>query len=396
MENHSFQADAKQILKLVTHSIYSEREVFLRELLSNASDALDKARFLSLQNKPHRSIEGEPSIRVFFDDNLKTITIEDDGLGMTRAEVIENLGTIAQSGTKRFAEALEKGDDVFENLIGQFGVGFYSAFMVADNVIVDTLSIDPESSAICWESDGGDGYKIGDGNRTTRGTTITIQVKDDAEEFLNEYQLKTIIKKHSDFIQWPIMMAVPQTVEENDDENSQEDEEKATDVETEIQFERVNQDKALWLKPPSEVEEEEYSEFFKHVTKNWEDPLCHVHIRSEGTIEFSAILFVPKSPGWQLDNANYKVDLKLYQRRVKVIEHANDLLPRYLRFVCGVVDSPSVSLNVSREILQNTPAAKAIQKQLTKKVLRKIAEFAENNPEEFDAFWEKSDRKSVV
>ena len=385
MENHSFQADAKQILKLVTHSIYSEREVFLRELLSNASDALDKARFVSLQNQDHRSIEDEPSIRVFFNEEEKTITIEDDGIGMSYEEVVENLGTIAQSGTKRFAEALEQGSDVFENLIGQFGVGFYAAFMVADKVSVDTLSIKPESNAVRWESDGGEGYSIGEGSRSTRGTTITLHVKEDAHEFVSEYKLKHIIKKHSDFISWPIMMEVipePTVNEEGVEE--------VTDLNEEAQLERVNQDKALWLKSPSDVTEEEYNEFFKHVTKNWEDPLCYVHIRSEGTIEFNAILYVPKSPGWQLDNTNYKVDLKLYQRRVKVIEHANDLLPRFLRFVCGVVDSPAVSLNVSREILQNTPAAKAIQKQLTKKVLRKLSEFATENPEAYNEFWEKT------
>ena len=388
MENHSFQADAKQILKLVTHSIYSEREVFLRELLSNSSDALDKARFISLQNQEHRTIEGDASIRVFFDETEKTITIEDDGIGMSREEIVENLGTIAQSGTKRFAEALEQGSDVFENLIGQFGVGFYAAFMVADKVSVETLSIKPDSTAIRWESDGGEGYSIGDGVRDTRGTTITLHVKEDAEEFLSEYKLKHIIKKHSDFISWPIMMAV--TPEPTLDEENEDNVEEVVDLNEEPQLERVNQDKALWLKSPSDVTEEDYNEFFKHVTKNWEDPLCHVHIRSEGTIEFNAILYVPKAPGWQLDNTNYKVDLKLYQRRVKVIEHANDLLPRFLRFVCGVVDSPSVSLNVSREILQNTPAAKAIQKQLTKKVLRKLAEFADENPEAYNEFWEKT------
>jgi molecular chaperone HtpG len=342
MENRSFQADAKQILRLVTHSIYSEREIFLRELLSNSSDALDKARFVGLKEGNFRAAEN-PSIRISFNEEAKTITVEDDGIGMTKEEVIENLGTIAQSGTKKFLEGMETGDKL-ENLIGQFGVGFYAAFMVADKVVVDTLSIHEAATALRWESDGNEGYTLSDSNKNTRGTTITLYMRDDAEEFINEFQLKTIAQKHSGFVQWPIFLGE----------------------------EQLNEKKALWTRNPSEISDEEYNEFYKHITGDYSEPLAHIHLKAEGPVNFKAILFIPKKHSLQLENMNYKVDLALYQKNVKVIEHANDLLPHYLRFVCGVVDSPDVELNVSREILQQTRVVDMIKKQITKKVLAKL------------------------
>ena len=274
METHNFQADAQQILKLVTHSIYSDKEVFLRELLSNASDALDKARFLSMQNESLRSSE-EPSIKIELDTENSTITIEDDGVGMTRDEIIENLGTIAQSGTKSFSEKLDSADSI-ESLIGQFGVGFYSAFMVADKVVVESLSIQQDEKPILWESEGGASFALTEGSRETRGTKITLHInKEDSEQFCNDYQIKEIIKKHSEFIQWPILM----------------------------EEERINQEKALWLRNPDDITEEEYNAFYKHITKNWDDPLCTIHIKGEGISEYNAILFIPKKHSFQLDNA---------------------------------------------------------------------------------------------
>ena len=358
METRSFQADAQQILRLVTHSIYSDREIFLRELLSNASDALDKARFLSLQNEGLRTVEGDPGIRLSINEEEGLLIIEDDGVGMTEQEIVENLGTIAQSGTKKFFEQLEEKSDL-ETLIGQFGVGFYSAFMVADKVTVDSLSITPDAKAIRWVSNGGDSYDIGEGERTTRGTTITLQFSEEGKEFADKSKLQDIVQKHSDFVQWPIT----------------------------IEDERINQEAALWTRNPSEITDEEYNAFYKHITKDWQDPLCHIHIRAEGTLQFNAILFVPKKHSWQLDNLNYKVNLKLYQKRVKVLENANDLLPKNLRFVAGVVDSPDVQLNVSREILQQTNVVKSIRNQLAKKVLRKLIDVAKENPEEYTEFW---------
>ena len=358
MENFSFQADAKQILRLVTHSIYSDKEVFLRELLSNASDALDKARFLALKDSDLRQVE-DPQIRISFDEESNTITIEDDGVGMNREEIIENLGTIAQSGTKSFGEKLDSGESL-ESLIGQFGVGFYSAFMVADRVEVTSLSIQSDSEAVFWSSDGGDGYNISDGQRDNRGTTIVIYLREDESDFADEFKLKDIVRKHSDFIQWPIHMGE----------------------------ERINQDTALWLRNPQDVTEEEYNAFYKHITKDYQDPLASIHFKIEGDISFNAVIFIPKKHSWQLDNINYQVDLKLFQKRIQVIEHANDLLPPYLRFISGVVDSPDVELNVSREILQQNRASRIIKKQITKKVLRKLQQIAEESPEAYNDFWE--------
>ena len=357
MENHSFQADAKQILRLVTHSIYSEKEIFLRELLSNSSDALDKARFVGLKDGEFRTVDN-PGIRISFNEESKTVTIEDDGLGMTKEEVVENLGTIAQSGTKKFLEAMETGDKL-ENLIGQFGVGFYSAFMIADKVVVDTLSINEDSEAIRWESDGNEGYSLAESNKTNRGTTITLYLKEDSEEYANEDLLKTTSKKHSGFIQWPIF----------------------------IGEEQINEKKALWTRNPSEITDEEYNEFYKHITGDYSEPLAHIHLNAEGPVNFKAVLFIPQKHSMQLENMNYKVDLSLFQKNIKVIEHANDLVPHYLRFICGVVDSPDVELNVSREILQKTKVVEMIKKQITKKVLAKLKEIANEMPEQYIEFW---------
>ena len=357
MEQHEFQADAQQILKLVTHSLYSDKEVFLRELLSNSSDALNKARLISARDEDSRKVE-DPNIRIFFDEETNTITIEDDGVGMTREEVVENLGTIAQSGTKAFLEKLEDGDKL-DALIGQFGVGFYSAFIVAKKVTVDTLSIQSDAAAIRWESDGTSSYAIGDSEKETRGTKITLHLNEDSTNFCQEFTVKDIVKKHSDFIDWPIM----------------------------IGEERINQDTALWLRNPNEITSEEYKEFYKSFTNNYDEPLCTIHINAEGPLNFNALLFVPQKHSWQLDHANYKVDIKLFQKRVKVLDSSNDILPKYLRFVCGVVDSPDLQLNVSREILQQTPILKKIQKQIVKQVLVKIEETTEDNKEGYESFW---------
>ena len=356
-EQHTFQADAAQILKLVTHSIYSDREIFLRELLSNASDALDKARFVGLSEGNFRSVE-EPGIRISFNEEAKTITVEDDGLGMSREEVIENLGTIAQSGTKKFMDGLNDAGKL-ESLIGQFGVGFYSAFMIADKVIVDSVSIRADEPAVRWESDGTTGYTLGESDKETRGTRIILYVREDAHEFVDQYRLQAIAQKHSSFIHWPIHM----------------------------EEEQLNEKQALWTRDPSDVTEEEYHEFYKTITKDYQEPLAYTHFKMEGMISFSAVLFIPQRHSMQLDNMNYKVDLKLFQKRVQIQEHANDLLPQYLRFVCGVVDSPDVELNVSREILQKTKAVEMIKKQLTKKVLEMLKKLAKDETEKYETFW---------
>ncbi len=359
MEAHRFEADVRQILHLVTHSLYSDRDIFLRELISNASDALDKARFSGLQQDDLRSIEGEPSIQVSFDEEAGTITISDDGIGLTEAEAIEHLGTIARSGTSAFAEALKEKGENPDQLIGQFGVGFYSAFMVADEVTVDSLSGQPDSAAICWKSDGGEGYELTPGTRSERGTSITLKLREDAAEYTSADKLQAIVRQYSDFVPWPVL----------------------------VEGEQANQAKALWSKSPSEVTDEEYEEFYKHVSHDWQGPLMKLHIRAEGTLQFNAVLFIPKQRPWQLDRMDFKVGMQLYQRGVKILDHADVLLPRFLRFVTGVVDAPDLDLNMSREILQQTPMVRAIQKQITKKVLKHIKAQAKSSPEEYAGFW---------
>ena len=360
MGANRFEADVRQILHLVTHSLYSDREIFLRELVSNASDALDKARFVGLQRDDLRSIEGEPSIRVSADAEAGTITIEDDGIGLTAEEASEHLGTIARSGTSAFAEALKEKGENTEALIGQFGVGFYSAFMVADEVTVESLSALPDAAPVCWVSDGGEAYTISEGSRTTRGTSITLKLRDDAKEFAEDDKLRTIIRKHSDFVPHPIKIG--------DDQ--------------------INRAKAIWHSAPADVTDDEYTDLYKHVSMDLQEPLTRIHIRAEGTLQFNAILFIPKNRPWQLDRLDYKVGVQLFQKGVKVLDNADTIVPRFLRFVAGVVDSPDLDLNVSREILQQTPIVQAIKKQITKKLLKHlIAEAKKEDDLTYDLFW---------
>jgi molecular chaperone HtpG len=360
MPAHQFEADVRQILHLVTHSLYSDREIFLRELISNASDALDRARFESLKDEGLREVSGDPSIRLSWNGDERTLSVTDDGIGLTREEAIEHLGTIAESGTKAFAQALKDKGESPEGLIGQFGVGFYSAFMVADKVVVDSLSGKADSGPIRWISDGGDSYELLDGDKEERGTRVTLHMREDAAEFLEAERLKYIVKSHSDFVPWPVLV---------DDE-------------------RANESTAIWTKNPAEVTEEEYNTFYKHISNDWQDPLITDHRRVEGTLVYDALLYIPSSRPMQLDHPlEYKVGLKLYQKKVKILDSAETLLPRYLRFVSGIVDSPDVNLNVSREILQQTPVVQTIRKQLTKRVLKKLKEVGEKDPETYNRFW---------
>jgi molecular chaperone HtpG len=361
VETHRFEADVRQILHLVTHSLYSDREIFLRELVSNASDALDRARFLGLQREDLRPVSGEPSIRLTVDSATRTITISDDGVGLTREEAQQHLGTIAQSGTRAFARALkEKGESGSDDtLIGQFGVGFYSAFMVADKVVVESLSALPGSEAIRWISDGGESYELSPGQRSQRGTDIVLHLREDSGDFLDADKLRDIVRKHSDYISWPIQ----------------------------VDGERANQEAALWTRSPSEISDEEYSAFYKHLSGDWQDPLVRVHMRAEGNLQFQAVLFIPHRRPYELDRLDYKIGLKLYQKRVKILDSAEALLPKFLRFVSGMVDAPDVDLNVSREILQQTPVLQAIKKQLTRRILKRLKEVSNAEPEAYETFW---------
>lgn len=356
----SFQAEVKQLLDLVVHSLYSDREIFLRELVSNASDALDRARFLGLQRNDLRPAEGEPGITVAVDRARGTITLSDNGIGLTREQAIEHLGTIARSGTKAFAEALKEKGGSAEGLIGKFGVGFYASFMVAHRVEVHSLSGEPDAEPIAWESDGSGTFTVAPGARAARGTDVVLHLRSDATEFLDEERLREIVKRYSDFVAYPITLG----------------------------DEVVNQRQALWARNPREVPDADYQAFYKHVAHDWQDPLAWVHFKSEAPLEFSSVLFFPAQRAWDIDHPDVKRGLRLYQNKVLVLEHAEQFLPRYLRFVRGLVDAPEVQLNVSRELLQNTPVIQAIRKQLVRRVLRRLKELATEAPETYLAFWE--------
>ena len=355
-----FQAEVQQLLDLVIHSLYSDRDIFLRELVSNASDAIDRARFLGLQRTDLRAAAGEPQITVVFDKDKGTITVSDNGVGLTREQAVEHLGTIARSGTKAFAQKLKESGNTAEGLIGQFGVGFYASFMVAHRVEVSSLSAEPGAEPIHWESGGGGTFEVGPGTRADRGTDVVLHLKAESHEYLDGDKLREIVSKHSDFVQYPV----------------------------DVDGTRANQESALWTRSPKEVKDEEYQAFYKHISHDWQNPLAWTHFRSEAPMEFGAVLFVPPNRPWDLDHPEVKRGLRLYQRRVLVLETADQFLPRYLRFVRGVVDAPEVSLNVSRELLQQTPAINAIKKQLVKRILRRLKEVSQDTPDTYTTFWE--------
>ncbi len=355
-----FQAEVQQLLDLVIHSLYSDRDIFLRELVSNASDAIDRARFLGLQRTDLRPAEGEPKITVTFSKDKGTISVVDNGVGLTREQAVEHLGTIARSGTKAFAQKLKDAGTSAEGLIGQFGVGFYASFMVAHRVEVESLSAEPGSEPIHWESGGGGTFEVGPGTRTERGTEVILHLRAESSEYLDGDKLREIVSKHSDFVQYPV----------------------------DVDGKRANQETALWTRAPKEVTEAEYQAFYKHISHDWQNPLAWTHFRSEAPLEFGAVLYVPPNRPWDLDHPDVKRGLRLYQRRVLVLEAADQFLPRYLRFVRGVVDAPEVSLNVSRELLQQTPVINAIKKQLVRRILRRLKEISQETPETYTTFWE--------
>lgn len=366
-----FQAEVKQLLDLVVHSLYSDREIFLRELVSNASDALDRARFMELSRSDLRKVgdgtEGadtEASVRIWADKDKGTITIRDTGVGLTREQAVEHLGTIAKSGTRAFAAALKERGTAPDGLIGQFGVGFYASFMVAHRVVVDSLSAEPDSEAVRWASDGGGEFTVEAGSRATRGTDVVLHVRSECAEFLDEGRLREIVEKHSDFLQYPVYVGEPG------------------------QEERVNQTQALWTRSPKEVTDDEYRSFYTHISHDYMAPLGWVHITTEAPLEFQSVLFFPEKRPFDLDHPEVKRGLRLYQRRVMVLDNADQFLPRYLRFVRGVVDAPEVQLNVSREILQNTPVITTIKKQLVKRVLRRLKEISREDDVVWTKFWE--------
>lgn len=377
-ETRGFETEAKQLLHLMIHSLYSNREIFLRELISNASDAADKLHFEALSKG--ELFEGDPElkIRIDFDKDEKTITIRDNGVGMSRDEVIKNLGTIAKSGTAEFLQNLTGDQKKDSKLIGQFGVGFYSAFIVADKVEVYTrrAGLD-KSEGVRWESQGEANFTIENVERAERGTTVVLHLKDDATEFADRWRLRTIIKKYSDHISLPIQMRKEAEPEKEGEEAKPE----------QTEYETVNTATALWTRSRSDISDEEYKEFYKHISHDFSDPLNWSHNRVEGKLDYTSLLFIPQRAPFDLYNRDGARGLKLYVQRTFIMDDAEQFLPLYLRFVKGVVDSNDLSLNVSREILQKDPNIDSMRGALTKRVLDLLEKMAKKDPEKYASFW---------
>jgi molecular chaperone HtpG len=385
-ETLGFQTEVKHLLHLMIHSLYSNKEIFLRELISNASDAADKLRFEALSNDSLYDGDSELKIRIAFDKDAKTITISDNGIGMTRSEVQEHIGTIAKSGTKQFFEALTGEQAKDSELIGQFGVGFYSAFIVADKVTLTTRKAGAtKSEGVRWESAGEGDYSIESVEKDTRGTEIVLHLKEAETEFLDGYRIRAIVRKFSDHISLPIVMDKEVTPSYDADEEGEEPAEKPA---PEIVEETVNSAAALWTKARTEISEDDYKQFYKHVAHDFQDPLTHIHSKVEGTNEYTLLLYVPARAPFDLWDRDAKHGVKLYVRKVFITDDAEQLMPRYLRFVRGVIDADSLPLNVSRELLQQSKQISSIKSGAVKKVLSMLEQLAKNAPENYATFWE--------
>lgn len=375
-----FQTEVKQMLHLVVHSLYSNKEIFLRELISNASDALDKLRFLALANASLYETDSDLRITVEFNEKLKTITIKDNGIGLSWDEAVENLGTIAKSGTKEFMSHLTGEQAKDSHLIGQFGVGFYSAFIVADKVTVKSrragLSAD---EGIVWQSNGEGEFTIGQEKRKERGTEIILHLKEEQDEFLSDWRLRSIIHKYSDHICWPIMMKKMDEVEQ---EEKKEKKSEGPD------FEAVNKATALWTLQKSEISDDDYKTLYKHIAHDYQDPLIWSHNHVEGKHDYISLLYIPANAPFDLWQQEMKHGLKLYVKRVFIMDDATQFLPRYLRFVKGIVDASDLPLNVSREILQENKQVESIRAACTKRVLSMLDKLSKDDPEKYQLFWE--------
>lgn len=376
-QSMAFQAEVKQLLQLMIHSLYSNKEIVLRELISNASDAADKLRFEALANGALYEGDSDLKIRVAFDKDARTLTISDNGIGMSREEVITNIGTIAKSGTKEFFNALTGDQAKDANLIGQFGVGFYSAFIIADKVILTTRRAGA-TEAVRWESTGEGDFSIEPAEKASRGTDIVLHLRAGEDDFLNDWKLKSIIRKYSDHIMLPIVM---KKTEWKDGAEVVTDED-----------ETVNQASALWARSKNDITEEAYQEFYKHVSHDFENPLAWSHNRVEGKQEYISLLYIPSKAPFDLYDRERRHGIKLYVKRVFIMEDAEKLMPQYLRFVRGVIDSADLPLNVSREILQHSRDVEAIKAGSVKKVLSLLEEMAENKPEDYAKFYQEFGR----
>jgi len=359
-----FQTEAKQLLNLMIHALYSHKEVFVRELISNASDALDKLRFESLTNSSITDSDQELAIHIKLDKTAKTITISDNGIGMTRQEVIDNIGTIARSGSKAFLEKMTGDQKADSNLIGQFGVGFYSAFMVATSVKLVTKKAGSSEPAVVWESKGENEFTIEGTQKEKHGTDVIVYLKEDESIYAEDWEVRSLIKKYSDFIAFPIYLPNDKGKEEV-----------------------INQTKPIWRRPASEVTSQQYEEFYQQVLGGFDKPLSVLHSRAEGIMEYSSLLFIPSKSPFDLFNMERKHGVKLYVKRVFIMDNCKELIPEYLRFVRGVIDSEDLPLNISREMLQKNPMLDKIRKAVVSKILGKLKEMAESEPENFKTFW---------
>jgi molecular chaperone HtpG len=370
-QTHEFQTEVSQLLHLMIHSLYSNKEIFLRELVSNASDAIDKLKFESLSNESLLEGKEEPSIHIDIDKDAGTISIRDNGIGMTQDEVMENIGTIANSGTKKYLESLDKNQTQDSNLIGQFGVGFYSAFIVSNTVtLLSRKAGDDKENGTKWVSKGKGEYSIETVKLEDYGTTIVLDIKKVEKEFLDDYRLRGIVSKYSDHITVPIMM-----IKASEEEES------------EIVYETINKATAFWMKDKKELSQNDYDEFYKSLTYDFDGPLTQIHNRVEGKLDYSSLLFIPKKAPFDMWEPKRKGGVKLYAKRVFIMEGNEELLPQYLRFIKGVIDTADLSLNVSREILQGSKVVDTIKKASVKRILSELDKMSKNKPEDYATFW---------
>ena len=374
----SFQTEVSQLLHLMIHSLYSHKEIFLRELISNAADAIDKARFTTLSDPSALGDDKEFAIDVKLDKKAGTVTVSDNGIGMDRDELIQNLGTIARSGTKAFVQGLSGDQAKDMSLIGQFGVGFYSAFMVADEVTVTSRRLGSDS-AWKWTSEGTGDFTIAPAEKESRGTEIVLHLRKEEEDYLEDWTVRDVVRKYSEFVSWPLRLTWETTTTEGEGDDKKEKSETVTET--------LNSKPALWRQNPSSVTEEQYKEFYRHISRAPGDPLLWTHTKVEGTNEFSVLAYVPSKAPYGIFQTDFVRGVKLYVKRVFVMDEAKELLPTWLRFVQGVVDSEDLPLNVSREILQDNKQVDAIRKHLTKKVLESLQKFSEDKPDEYAAWW---------
>ena len=386
-ETLGFQTEVRQLLDLMIHSLYSNKEIFLRELISNASDAADKLRFEALSDDALYEGDGDLAIHISFDEKARTVTVRDNGIGMSREEVIENIGTIAKSGTRHFFEALTGDQAKDAQLIGQFGVGFYSCFIVADEVTLRTRKAGSGAAdGVVWRSSGEGEYTIESTEIPSRGTEVVLHLKDGEDEFLNSFGLRSIITRYSDHISFPIYLPEP-ALDADADADADADSDAESDEDGTSVPEPVNRATAVWTRPRSDVSDEEYEEFYKHVSHDFEGPLETIHSRVEGNLEYTALLFVPKRAPFDLWDRNTRRGVKLYVKRVFIMDDAENLMPPYLRFVRGVIDSADLPLNVSREILQANKQVDAMRAGSVRRVLGALERMANNDAEKYATFW---------